>query len=80
MSKAAVRRLDAGGRERGEWPSPVAGSGLRGDRGVGGVALEGQGPGAIVFSLRGALGQARTSLDLSLSRTFWPECNSHAIV
>lgn len=47
---------------------------------MGGVALEGQGPGAIVFSLRGALGQARTSLDLSLSRTFWPECNSHAIV
>ena len=31
---------------------------------MGGVALEGQGPGAIVFSLRGALGQARTSLDL----------------
>ena len=31
---------------------------------MGGVALEGQEPGALAFSLRGALGQARTSLDL----------------
>ena len=47
--------MPEGGRE---------GSGQALLRGGGGVALEGQGPGAIVFSLRGALGQARTSLDL----------------